>query len=189
MNVSKETKNMIISALLLTIAVIIQILGKNIPQINQFFVGPTVNAILLLTVYLSGVKWAVLIGVLTPVLAFLSGVLATPMAPFIPFIALGNLIYISIFALLKNRIKGEVIGVLLGSTAKFFFLYFSGDSCSGQRETRHRHGATTAYNSTRRWGNCNFLVLYAEEENQHHIGMRLEKCQSLGYILVSISLI
>lgn len=125
MNVSKETKNMIISALLLTIAVIIQILGKNIPQINQFFVGPTVNAILLLTVYLSGVKWAVLIGVLTPVLAFLSGVLATPMAPFIPFIALGNLIYISIFALLKNRIKGEVIGVLLGSTAKFFFLYFS----------------------------------------------------------------
>lgn len=125
MNVSKETKNMIISALLLTIAVIIQILGKNIPQINQFFVGPTVNAILLLTVYLAGVKWAMLIGVLTPILAFLSGVLATPMWPFIPFIALGNLIYVSIFALLKNRTNGDIIGVILGSTAKFFFLYFS----------------------------------------------------------------
>lgn len=125
MNIAKETKNMIISALLLTIAVLIQILGKNIPQVNQFFVGPTVNGILLLTVYFAGLKWAALIGFLTPVLAFFAGVLATPMAPFIPFIALGNFIYTATFALLKEKKLGDILGILLGSSLKFLFLYFS----------------------------------------------------------------
>src|SRR5690554_7433658 len=119
MNIKNETRNMIFSALFLTLAVLIQILGKNIPQINQFFVGPMVNAILLLTVYFAGLKWAALIGVLTPVLAFLSGVLATPMAPFIPFIAIGNFIYCSIFSLMRNRKMGEITGLVLASSLKF----------------------------------------------------------------------
>lgn len=125
MNTKNETRNMIFSALLLTLAVLIQILGKNIPQINQFFVGPMVNAILLLTVYFAGLKWAALIGVLTPVLAFLSGVLATPMAPFIPFIAIGNFIYCSIFSLMRNRKMGEITGLVLASSLKFIFLFLS----------------------------------------------------------------
>ncbi len=125
MNISKETKNMIISALLLTLVVITQILGKNIPQINQFFVGPMVNAMLLLAVYFSGVKWAILVGLLTPVLAFFSNVLALPMAPFIPFIALGNLLYVIIFSLIKNRKNLDILGVLIASFVKFLFLYFS----------------------------------------------------------------
>ena len=125
MNIKKETRNMIFSALFLTLVVLIQILGKNIPQINQFFVGPMVNAILLLTVYFAGLKWAILIGVLTPVLAFFSGVLAVPMAPFIPFIAAGNLLYSSIFALMKDRKSGEFIGFMLASVLKFIFLFVS----------------------------------------------------------------
>lgn len=125
MNTKKETRNMIFSALFLTLAVLIQILGKNIPQINQFFVGPMVNAILLLTVYFAGLKWAILIGVLTPVLAFFAGVLAAPMAPFIPFIAAGNLLYSSVFALLKDRKSGEFIGFILASVMKFALLFVS----------------------------------------------------------------
>lgn len=125
MNSSKETTNMIISALLLTLVVIIQILGKNVPQINQFFVGPMVNAMLLLTVYFSGVKWAMLVGLLTPVLAFFSNVLAPPMAPFIPFIAAGNLLYVIIFSIFRNRKNLDIIGVLSASIVKFLFLYFS----------------------------------------------------------------
>lgn len=125
MNVKQETRNMIFSALFLTLAVLIQILGKNIPEINQFFVGPMVNAILLLTVYFAGLKWAILIGALTPVLAFFAGVLATPMAPFIPFIAIGNLLYSLIFALLKDVKFGEASGVLLASFVKFLFLFVS----------------------------------------------------------------
>lgn len=125
MNVSKETHHMIIAALLLTLAVMIQILGKNIPQINQLFVGPIVNSILLLAVYFSGVKWAMIIGALTPLLAFFTGVLAAPMAPFIPFIAIGNFLYVLIFSFFKNRRNGEPIGVLAGSLIKFLFLFFS----------------------------------------------------------------
>lgn len=125
MNISKETHHMIIAALLLTLAVMIQILGKNIPQINQLFVGPIINAILLLAVYFSGVKWALIIGALTPLLAFFTGVLATPMAPFIPFIAMGNFLYVLIFSFFKGRKNGDPIGVLAGSLVKFLFLFFS----------------------------------------------------------------
>lgn len=125
MNVTKSTQKLVTAALLLTMAVLIQILGKSIPQISQFFVGPTVNAILILTLYFSGLKWALLVGASTPVLAFLSGVLAPPMGPFIPFIALGNGIYIFIFSMLKDKKNGETLGILLGSLLKFLFLYFS----------------------------------------------------------------
>ncbi len=125
MNVTRSTQKLVMAALLLTMAVIIQILGKNIPQISQFFVGPTVNAILILTLYFSGLKWALLVGVTTPVLAFLTGVLATPMAPFIPFIAIGNGVYILVFSLLKNKKHGETTGIILASLLKFLFLYIS----------------------------------------------------------------
>ncbi|WP_312654348.1 ECF transporter S component [Proteiniclasticum sp.] len=125
MNISKETQNMITAALLLTLAVMIQILGKSIPQINQLFVGPIVNAVLLLAVYFSSVRWAMLIGVLTPLLAFFTGVLASPMAPFIPFIALGNFLYVLIFSFFRKQRFGESIGVLTASLVKFLFLYFS----------------------------------------------------------------
>ncbi len=125
MNVRTSTKKMVMAAMLLTMAVIIQILGKTIPQINQFFVGPTVNAILLLTLYFSGLNWALLIGITTPVLAFLSGVLATPMAPFIPFIGIGNGIYILMFSMLKNKKHGETLGIIVASLLKFLFLYLS----------------------------------------------------------------
>lgn len=125
MNTSKETNNMIISALLLTLVVLIQILGKNIPQINQFFVGPIVNAMLLLTVYFSGVKWAMLVGMLTPVLAFFTNVLAPPMAPFIPFIAAGNLLYVMVFSSFSKRKNLDIIGVISAAGVKFLFLYLS----------------------------------------------------------------
>lgn len=125
MNTKNETRKMIFSALFLTLAVLIQILGKNIPQINQFFVGPMVNALLLLTVYFAGLKWAILIGILTPVLAFFAGVLAAPMAPFIPFIAVGNLLYSSVFSLLKDHRLGEFTAIGLASFLKFLFLFLS----------------------------------------------------------------
>lgn len=125
MNVTKETQKLVVAAMLLTMAVIIQMLGKSVPQVSQFLVGPTVNAILILTLYFSGLKWALLVGITTPVLAFLTGVLATPMGPFIPFIAIGNGLYLLMFGLLKNQRNGETIGVILGSFLKFIFLYLS----------------------------------------------------------------
>lgn len=122
---NSSTQNIVRTALLLAVVIVFQFIGRNIPQINQFFVGPVVNAILLITAYICGTKWGVLTGLLTPIMALLVGQLAAPMAPFIPFIAVGNMIYVLIFGLLiQNKIK-RVIGIILGSSAKFIFLYFS----------------------------------------------------------------
>jgi len=123
MNVQKETRNLVLSALFLAIAVIIQLLGKSIPQISQFLVGPVVNAVIILTTYFAGHKYGILVGALTPLLAYATNVLAPAMLPFVPFIALGNIIYVITFSILKKLKNGEVIGVVVGSVLKFLFLF------------------------------------------------------------------
>jgi len=123
MNVQKETRNLVLSALFLAIAVIIQLLGKSIPQISQFLVGPVVNAVIILTTYFAGHKYGILVGALTPLLAYATNVLAPAMLPFVPFIALGNIIYVITFSILKKMKNGEVIGVVVGSVLKYLFLF------------------------------------------------------------------
>jgi len=123
MNVQKETRNLVLSALFLAIAVIIQLLGKSIPQISQFLVGPVVNGVIILTTYFAGHKYGILVGALTPLLAYATNVLAPAMLPFVPFIALGNIIYVITFSILKKLKNGEVIGVVVGSVLKFLFLF------------------------------------------------------------------
>jgi hypothetical protein len=113
------------SALLLAIAIVFQLIGRTIPEINQFLVGPIINAVLMLSVYICGVKWGVLTAVLTPILAWVVGQLAAPMAPFIPFIIIGNIIYVILFGAIKEKRYGIYIGIILGSFAKFLFLSLS----------------------------------------------------------------
>ena len=125
MNVQKETRNLVLSALFLAIAVIIQLLGKSIPQVSQFLVGPVVNAVIILTTYFAGHKYGILVGALTPLLAYATNVLAPAMLPFVPFIAIGNIIYVISFSILKKLKNGEVIGVLVGSFLKYLFLFIS----------------------------------------------------------------
>lgn len=121
-----KVKNLVRASLLLAIAIIIQFLGKNIPQINQFLVGPVVNAILIITAFVCGTWWGVGVGVLTPIMAWLVGQLPGPMAPFIPFIMIGNALFVIFFGILKNYQKwGKYIGLLLGSFIKFLFLSLS----------------------------------------------------------------
>ena len=121
-----KVKKLVRASLLLVIAIIIQILGKNIPEINQFLVGPIVNAILIITAFVCGTWWGIGVGVLTPVIAWLVGQLPGPMAPFIPFIMIGNALFVIFFGILKNQQKwGKYIGLILGSFVKFLFLSFS----------------------------------------------------------------
>ncbi|MHC1685218.1 MAG: ECF transporter S component [Clostridiaceae bacterium] len=128
---NKNTKNIVRSALMLAVVIVFQFIGRNVPQINQFFVGPIVNTVLLITAFICGTKWGLLTGLLTPIMALLVGQLAAPMAPFIPFIAIGNMIYVLIFGLLtQDKIK-RIIGIVIGSLAKFIFLYFSAVKLTG----------------------------------------------------------
>ncbi|QCX33372.1 ECF transporter S component [Caloramator sp. E03] len=122
----EDVKCIVRSGLLLAIAIVFQTIGRNIPQINQFIVGPAINTILLIGTFTCGIWWGVAIGVLTPITAWVLGQLPQPMAPFIPFIALGNAIYVVTFGVLSYYKKwGQIFGYLLGSVLKYLFLYFS----------------------------------------------------------------
>jgi len=120
------TKKIVLSALLLAIAVIAQSLGRIFPNISQVFVGSIVNAVLILTAYICGLPFALLTSALTPLLAFLTGQLNPVLGPFVPFIAIGNMVLVTLFYFLKNRGEwGLYLGVLSGSLLKFAFLFFS----------------------------------------------------------------
>ncbi len=122
---NKNTKNIVRAAILLAIAIVVQFIGKNVPEVNQFLVGPLVNSVLLLTAFICGTKWGGITGALTPIMALLVGQLASPMMPFIPFIMIGNILYVVVFGLLKDKNFGLYIGILAGAFIKFIFLYLS----------------------------------------------------------------
>lgn len=121
-----NTTKLVRSALFLAIALAFQAIGQSYAYINQFFVGPIVNAVLILTVILCGGFWAAGVGALTPILAYATGIIQPPMAPFIPFIMLGNIIFIAFFAIIKNyKNFGKYLGVIFGALFKYAFLSFS----------------------------------------------------------------
>lgn len=87
----------------------------------QPITGPVVNAALFAAALSLGPGYAMAIGVCTPLVAFARGILPAPLAPMIPFIALGNGLMVGVFSLLGGRF-GDGFGVLGGSVAKFLLL-------------------------------------------------------------------
>lgn len=123
---NNDVRKLVRASFLLAIAIIFQIIGKSNPAVSQILVGSVVNAVLLLAAFSCGIAWGTAVGVLTPVLAWTFGQLAAPMGPFVPFIAIGNAIYVISFGLLANYNSfGKYIGYALGSLLKFAFLSLS----------------------------------------------------------------
>ena len=121
-NVNKLVK----ASLFLALAIVFQVIGKTVPQISQFFVGPAVNAILILTATICGGVYGLLIGSLTPMLAWLTGQLAGALGPFIPFIIIGNMLFVLSFVFLNNQGKyGKYFGIIIGAFIKYIFLSVS----------------------------------------------------------------
>ncbi|KHD37804.1 hypothetical protein NL50_06390 [Clostridium acetobutylicum] len=126
-----DTKKLARAALLLAIAIVFQFIGKNFPD-SQVFVGPAVNAILILSAFICGTGLGVMVGVFTPLLAFLLGQLNPMLGPFIPFVMIGNAIYILCFGLLKNKdIILSYIGIIIAAILKFAFLDVSATKLVG----------------------------------------------------------
>lgn len=114
------------TSILLAIALVFQMTGSKIPGINQYIVGSVINAVLLLTTYLCGTFYGASMAVLTPWTALLVGQLKPALAPFIPFIMLGNLILVICFGLLsKKGAFGKYLGVICAALFKYIFLYLS----------------------------------------------------------------
>ncbi len=97
-------------------------LGLAIPAIGlpQWLTGPLVNALLLLTVEWVGVNQAILVGMVTPLSAAMSGVLPLPLLAMIPFIAMGNATLVSVYGALRARNRWLALGG--GAVLKFALL-------------------------------------------------------------------
>ncbi len=93
-------------------ALALLITGLGLPQ---WLTGPLVNALLLLTVEWVGVNQAILLGMVTPLGAAVSGVLPLPLMATIPFIALGNATLVSVYGALRARNRWLALGVAAAS--------------------------------------------------------------------------
>lgn len=110
------------TSVLLALALVFQI-GFN--QFGPTVVGPLVNMTLLIAAAVVGSTSAILIGCLTPLMAFVLGV--SSFVPVIPFIMVGNAIWILVFNGIRKHVKtyGDIIGMLVAAVAKFGFLAIS----------------------------------------------------------------
>lgn len=103
------------TGLLLAATIVLQLAG-----LPQPFTGPAVNMMLYISTLAVGIGGAVLIGCLTPIVAFTRGILPPPLAPAIPFIALGNAVLSIIYGVLHPR--GRVLAILAASLFKYLLL-------------------------------------------------------------------
>lgn len=84
--------------------------------------GPLVNFMLILTTILVGTMGGVFVGLITPWIALLAGILAAPLAPAVPFIMAGNAVYCLISGLLMKTKTGLWLAVIPASMVKFFVI-------------------------------------------------------------------
>lgn len=90
---------------------------------NQFITGTIVNASLLLSVVLFGFGGALSLCFIPSLISLFSGLLPWVMAPMIPFIILGNVLFIWVFDSLRKR--NFFLGAVPGALLKFSLLFFA----------------------------------------------------------------
>lgn len=111
------------TGVLLALALVVQMAG-----LPQPFTGPAVNAVLLLAAMAAGPVGGVLIGLLTPWIAFSRGILPAPLGPAIPFIMAGNaaivLVYWAVTRLTRSTTLGwgSWLAMVLGAAAKYLVI-------------------------------------------------------------------
>ncbi len=110
------------TAVLLALALVFQI-GLN--QFAQPAVGPLVNMTLIIAAVVVGSTPAIIIGCLTPLMAFVLGIM--PLLPLVPFIMAGNAILVLAFNVTRRMVPkyGDIAGVIMAAILKFGFLAFS----------------------------------------------------------------
>lgn len=113
------------TAILLAVLIVVQLILRFIPDpvSRQLVTGSLVNFILLFSFVLVDLYSGVIIGLISPVLAFFVGIQGFP--PIIPFIMLGNAVYVAVFALISGKKPNwiqTILGFTLGALLKFALL-------------------------------------------------------------------
>jgi len=94
----------------------------------QWLTGPLVNAILIIVLFLSGLRLAIMVSAVPSLMAFAGGLLPPFLSPAIPFIIASNIIFISVIYYQyysSNRREAYWSATFLGSFIKFVFLFLS----------------------------------------------------------------
>ena len=96
---------------------------------SQWFAGPIINAVLIITLFMVGVRSAFVLCLVPSMMALSGGLLPAILAPVVPFIMIGNVILVLsvdwFYNNFKNSSHGYWAGVFVGAILKFVFLYFS----------------------------------------------------------------
>ena len=92
------------TAILTALTLAIQMIGM-----PQYATGPLVNTMLYIGVTFVGILGGVIIGLITPIVAFWYGILPALLGPMVPFIALGNAVLVIIYGLVRkcNKFGGR----------------------------------------------------------------------------------
>ncbi|MCD6420540.1 MAG: ECF transporter S component [Synergistetes bacterium] len=115
----KKVKFITYGGILLAVAALFP--GLHLPQ---YVTGPVVNFTIILATYVLGTIGGVILGCLTPWVAFISGLMPVAFLP--PIIMVGNGIYTLSFGLLKNTgLKGMIAGIIAGAFLKYLFLSYA----------------------------------------------------------------
>lgn len=97
--------------------------GVIISKLPQLVTGSIVNAVLIYTLINYGLNQAIILGMITPIIAASSGFLPLPLLLMLPFITLGNAVYVSVYNLLNK--KYQVAGIFTAAIAKFLLIYLT----------------------------------------------------------------
>lgn len=112
----KKTRELVITALFLSITLAIQMLRFPPPV-----TGPLINFMLLFTTLLLGLKKGMIIGLFTPLGALLLGIIPPVLAAAVPFIMLGNSAYCLFFAVLTKQLPA-LVALAVASGSKFLII-------------------------------------------------------------------
>lgn len=108
------------TALMLALLVVLQSLTRSAGQIVT---GSCVNAVLAVTVLLTGVASGVTVAVISPVLAYLLGI--APQLVTVPAVMVGNTVFVVVLGLLggNKALSVQIMGWVLAAFAKFVTLW------------------------------------------------------------------
>lgn len=95
----------------------------------QWITGPIINAILIIALFIVGIRSALVICLVPSLMALSGGLLPAVLAPAIPFIMISNVIFVItiefVYSNFKDDNTGYWVGVGAAAFLKFIFLYAS----------------------------------------------------------------
>jgi len=80
----------------------------------QWLTGPIVNAILILTLFLVGIRGALVVALIPSLMALAGGLIPGILAPVVPFIMISNVIFILVIEYFHGQAKNAFNGYFLG---------------------------------------------------------------------------